>query len=234
METGSGEVGKTRIVTYKNNNYEYVLKSQKKDTKFTSQFTAEIQALLELQGTNLVPKIYDVWTCKTKGYIIMEKLYPCDISPQELYEKIREKLRILRDRGWLHVDTHDGNVMCTSSGEPVIIDFGYAVKRQKDGDNATYPEHPKSQDVKKGGWGVALPWKFLEVMQEVNFHESFNPYGSKYRNIKKYETKQNEKDYKNMQRKYKDAQKNLREEFNYRYAEDVLDQMSKYQQQYGT
>jgi hypothetical protein len=235
METGSGEVGKTRIVRYKTGNYEYVLKSQKKDTKFTSQFRAEIQALLELQGTDLVPKIYDVWTCNTMGYIIMEKLYNCDnIDPQELYEKIREKLRILRDRGWLHVDTHDGNVMCTSSGEPVIIDFGYAVKRKEGGDNATYPEHPKSQDVKKGGWGVALPWKFLEVMQEVNFHESFNPYGSKDKNIKKYHTRQNQKDYKNMQRKYKEAQQNLREEFKYRYAEDVLDQMSKYQQQYGT
>ena len=234
MMTGSGEVGKTRIVTYKSNKYEYVLKSQKKDTKFTSQFRAEIQALLELQGTNLVPKIYDVWTCKTKGYIIMEKLYPCDISPQELYEKIGEKLRILRDRGWLHVDTHDGNVMCTSSGEPVIIDFGYAVKRKEGGDNATYPEHPKSQDVNKGGWGVALPWKFLEVMQEVNFHESFNPYGSKDRNIRKYATRQNEKDYKNMQRKYKEAQQNLREQYNYRYEQDVLDQMSKYQRLYGT
>jgi len=234
IETGSGEVGKTRIVNYKKNNYEYVLKSQKKDTKFTSQFNAEIQALLELQGTNLVPKIYDVWTCRTKGYIIMEKLYPCDIHPQKLYEKIREKLRILRDRGWLHVDTHDGNVMCTSSGEPVIIDFGYAVKRKEGGDNATYPEHPKSQDVKKGGWGVHLPWKFLEVMQEVNFHESFNPYGSKNRGIKKHATKQNEKDYKNMQKKYKEAQQNLRDDFGYRYYEDILDQMSEQERLYGT
>jgi hypothetical protein len=38
-----------------------------------------------------------------------------------------------------------------------------------------------------------------------------------------------------MQIKYKDAQQNLRDNFGYRYSEDVLDQMSKkYQQLYGT
>ena len=163
----------------------------------------------------------------------MEKLYHCDhIHPQELYEKIREKLRIIRGRGFLHVDTHDGNVMCTGTGEPVIIDFGYAVSRKTGGDDATYPEHPKSQPVRKGGWGVALPWKFLEVMQEVNFHESFNPYGSKDRNIRKLATTQNIKDYKNMQQKYKDAQEKLRKENGYRFGV-FLDEMSNYEQLYG-
>jgi hypothetical protein len=234
IETGSGEAGKTRIVRHKNHGYNYVLKSQRRGGQFTSQFRAEIQALLELQGTDLVPKIYDVWTCRTMGYIIMEQLYNCDhIDKQELYQKVGKKLERLRDLGWLHVDTHDGNVMCTSSGEPVIIDFGYAVKRKAGGDNAVYPEHPKSQPINKNGWGVALPWKFLEVMQRVNFHESFNPYGSKDRNIKLQATKQNEIDYKNMQKKYKDAQQNLREEFNYRYAEDVLDEISNYKRLYG-
>ena len=233
--TGSGEVGETVIVTYKKNkknNYEYVLKSQKRDTKFKSEFRAEIQALIELQGTDLVPKIYDVWTCNTMGYIIMEKLYQCDhIHPQELYEKVGAKLRSLRARGWLHVDTHDGNVMCTDEGEPVIIDFGYAVKRKDGGDNETYPEHPKSLAVAKGGWGVALPWKFLEVMQEVNFHESFNPYGSKDRKIRRLATRQNEIDYKNMQKKYQDAQEKLRIENDYRHGV-MLDEMSKYERLY--
>jgi serine/threonine protein kinase len=232
--TGSGEAGETRLIRHKNYDYEYVLKSQKKDTKFTSQFRAEIQALLELQGTDLVPKIYDVWTCNTMGYIIMEKLYNCDnIDPQELYEKVGNKLERLRKLGWLHVDTHDGNVMCTSSGEPVIIDFGYAVKRKAGGDNATYPEHPKSQPIKKNGWGVDLPWKFLEVMQQVNFHESFNPYGSKDKSIKRQATVQNEIDYKNMQKKYKDAQQNLRQQFGYRYSEDKLDELSNQERLYG-
>ena len=234
IETGSGEVGKTRIIKHKKHDYSYVLKSQRRGGDFTSQFRAEIQALLELQGTDLVPKIYDVWTCKTRGHIIMEKLYNCnDIEPQELYNKIGNKLKRLRDLGWLHVDTHDGNVMCTDTGEPVIIDFGYAVKRKAGGDNEKYPEHPKSQPINKNGWGVALPWKFLEVMQQVNFHESFNPYGSKDKKIKQKATKQNEIDYKNMQKKYKDAQQNLRVEFGYRYAGDVLDEMSKQELQYG-
>ena len=70
-------------------------------------------------------------------------------------------------------------------------------------------------------------------MQQVNFHESFNPYGSKDRNIKRQATKQNEIDYKNMQKKYKDAQQNLRENFGYRYAEDVLDEISNYERIYG-
>jgi hypothetical protein len=218
IETGSGEVGKTRIVNHKDHDYSYVLKSQKKGGEFTSQFRAEIRALLELQGTDLVPKIYDVWTCNTRGYIIMEQLYNCDhIDPQILYKKVEKKLELLRQRGWLHVDTHDGNVMCTGKGEPVIIDFGYAVQRKAGGDSATYPEHPKSQPIRKNGWGVDLPWKFLEIMQQVNFHESFNPYGSKIRNIKQKATKQNKIDYINVQKKYIDAQQNLREEFGYRY-----------------
>jgi serine/threonine protein kinase len=214
------------MITHKNYNYSYILKSQKKDTKFSSQFSAELNALIELQGTNLVPKIYAAWTCKSKGFIIMEKLYSCDnINPQVLYTKIADKLKKIRDAGWLHVDTHDGNVMCTADGEPVIIDFGYAVKRKREGDIATYPEHPKSQSKAKGGWGVALPWKFLAVMQEVNFHESFNPYGSRIKRIKKHATRQNEIDYKKMQINYKEAQKKLRDENNYRGIEE-LDQMS--------
>ena len=234
IETGSGEVGKTRIVKHKNHDYSYVLKSQKRGGDFTSQFRAEIRALLELQGTDLVPKIYDVWTCNTRGYIIMEQLYNCDhIDPQKLYKKVGKKLELLRQRGWLHVDTHEGNVMCTGSGEPVIIDFGYAVQRKDGGDNAIYPEHPKSQPINKNGWGVALPWKFLEIMQQVNFHESFNPYGSKIRNIKEKATTQNKIDYKNMQKKYKDAQQNLREEFGYRYGGYFLDEMSKQVLQYS-
>ena len=164
----------------------------------------------------------------------MEKLYNCDmIDPQDLYEKIGKKLKRLGDLGWLHVDTHEGNVMCTSLGEPVIIDFGYAVRRKDGGDYETYPEHPASQPINKNGWGVPLPWKFLEVMQQVNFHESFNPYGSKNKDIRRKATKQNEIDYKNMQKKYKDAQQNLREKFGYRYAADVLDQMSKQELLYG-
>ena len=232
--TGSGEVGKTRIVKHKKHDYSYVLKSQKRGGEFTSQFRSEIRALLELQGTNLVPKIYDVWTCNTMGYIIMEQLYNCDhIDPQKLYKKVEKKLELLRQRGWLHVDTHDGNVMCTGTGEPVIIDFGYAVQRKPGGDNATYPEHPKSQPIDKNGWDVPLPWKFLEVMQQVNFHESFNPYGSKIRNIKQKATKQNKIDYINMQKKYKDAQQNLREQFGYRYGGYFLDEMSKQELQYS-
>ena len=230
-ETGSGEVGTTKIITHKKYHYDYVLKSQKKDAKFTSQFGAEIQALVSLQGTNLVPKIYDIWTCRTMGYIIMEQLYNCDdIDPQKLYKKIGEKLKLLREAGWLHVDTHDGNVMCTADGEPVIIDFGYAVRRKQGGDNATYSEHPKSQ--RRDGWGVPLPWKFLEVMQEVNFHESFNPYGSKDRRIRQLATKQNELDYKNMQKKYKEAQQKLAVENGYR-GEEFLDERSDYDRKFG-
>ena len=227
IETGSGEVGTTKMITHKNYNYSYILKSQKKNnSNYLSQFTAELNALIELQGTNLVPKIYAAWTCRTKGFIIMEKLYSCDnLNPQVLYTKIADKLKKIEAAGWLHVDTHDGNVMCTADGEPVIIDFGYAVKRKRAGDTATYPEHPKSQPKAKGGWGVPLPWKFLAVMQEVNFHESFNPYGSRNKRIKKQATKQNEIDYKKMQKNYKEAQIQLRYENGYRGIVE-LDQLS--------
>ena len=59
----------------------------------------------------------------------------------------------------------------------------------------------------------------------LNFHESFNPYGSRIKRIKKHATRQNEIDYKKMQINYKEAQKKLRDENNYRGIEE-LDQMS--------
>ena len=225
--TGSGAVGTTRIIKHKKHRFKYILKKQKRDNQYSSQFTSEIKALVALQGTNLVPKIYDAWTCGSWGYIIMERLYNCStVDPRQLYTKVGDKLKDLRKLGWLHVDTHDGNVMCTESKEPVIIDFGYAVERKDGGDNATYPKHPKSQPIKQEGWGVALPWKFLEVLQEVNFHESFNPYGSKFQKIKRTATREDITAYKNMQKRYKDAQKKLRDENGYRYRGIVLDQMS--------
>ena len=105
--------------------------------------------------------------------------------------------------------------MCTSDGRVVIIDFGYAVKRTEKGDEQTYPKHPKSQRT-QDAWGIPLSWKFLAVLQEVNFNESFNPYGSKDRNIKKYATKQNKIEYLNMEKNYKTARQNLLKEKNYR------------------
>jgi len=182
-----------------------------------------MRALIQLQSTGLVPKIYDCWTCKKKGYIIMEKLYNCEnIDPHYLFEKVKIALETIRQAGWLHVDTHDGNVMCTSDGKVVIIDFGYAVERGVKGDAETYGKHPKSQRT-KDGWGVPLTWKFLSVLQEVNLNESFNPYGSRDRKIRKSATIQDKREYLNMEQNYKNAKQNLKAKNRNRYG-DISDE----------
>ena len=69
----------------------------------------------------------------------------------------------MKEKGWLHVDTHPGNVMC-KNGKMIMIDFGWAVKKGK----KNYPDHPLSRRL-----GRPLSWKALEVVQELNTEKYF-------------------------------------------------------------
>ena len=127
---GKGMYGKTYIVCReKSTNCEYVLKIQKKNGLFYD----EVLALSELQETGVVPRLYAAWTCKSRGFIVMEKLETLEWTADNLhenFEKLKATVAAVHDQGWLHMDLHPGNVMKRKgTGEIVLLDFGMSVKR---------------------------------------------------------------------------------------------------------
>ena len=94
--------------------------------KYDKYAKAEIQAYLSLVGTNLTPKLYAAWICKGQAYIVIEKLVKC---PKISLTRLQTLLKKLENQGWLHVDVHSGNIMCTTKSRMVLIDFGWAVKK---------------------------------------------------------------------------------------------------------
>jgi predicted Ser/Thr protein kinase len=148
-------------------NCDYVLKTQKDD----QDFRIEVKALEDLQRTKIVPKLYAAWTCNGRGYLVIEKLNKCRLSGEELYEGVKSALTKIREAGWLHVDTHYGNIMCAKGKKVVIVDFGWAVKRGPGGDNQMYPDHPLAGPEK---YGKPVSWYFLEAAQWYNFNFDFN------------------------------------------------------------
>ena len=94
-------------------------------------FVSEVEALKELniKVPKCVPKMYGAWSCDNKGIIAMEMMYESKkLIP---LRKIQSLLKRLESVGWLHVDTHRGNVMVRKNGEPVLIDFGYSQNKNK-------------------------------------------------------------------------------------------------------
>jgi fructosamine-3-kinase len=179
-KVGKGEYGTVFLVSCQIENSEYALKIQKNDKSFLT----EVQALSELQKTNTVPKIFAAWTCKNQGFIIIEKLKEFQyskLSHDQIWRKVGESLEKIKNAGWLHIDTHDENVMCTMNGDIVIIDFGFGVKRTKIGDSQTYPNHQMSA---KNWYNFPLTWKFLESIQNYNYQTSFNPFYLSYDLVK--------------------------------------------------
>ena len=151
----------------KSGNCDYVLKSQKDD----DEFYIEVRAMNELQSTKVVPKIYAAWTCKGVGYIVMEKLEKCNIEQLDKWKQTKEILDKVLKAGWLHIDTHRHNIMCTDAGKKVVlIDFGWAVKKGPKGDKEKYPNHPLSKTN-----GCPVSWKYLKAVQFFNFENEYNP-----------------------------------------------------------
>ena len=135
---------------------EYAIKKQKYD----AAGKAEIEAYLSINKLNIAPKLYAAWVCRGQLYIVVEKLVKCKPTSAQLKPRIRRLLDKLEKHGWLHVDVHRGNVMCTDKGRTVLIDFGLAVQKGK----GPYANH------KKGA-----TYEILKKAQELNlknFHKS--------------------------------------------------------------
>jgi hypothetical protein len=129
---GSGRVGST-YTACSINNCNYVIKRQpierveanlRETSNYVefSSFKNEVNALIDLQDWVHAPKIYAAWTCNGDGYIVMEKLYMCDLTNR--YADVVNVIEDLFKRGRVHSDAHQANIMCRESGELVLIDYG--------------------------------------------------------------------------------------------------------------
>jgi len=185
-------------VTCKSDDCEYVIKIQDEN----KDYYAEIESLLSLQHTKVVPIVFAAWTCEKIGYFVIEKLYHCKYNDSIMWEQVGKQLDIIREAGYLHVDIHKKNVMCTKDGKVVIIDFGYAVKRTDQGDKQEYPENPISKAV-----GIPVTWKYLEILQKYNHNRYFNPaaIGIDFKSITAEHRSADEK----CEKEYRDAKENL-------------------------
>ena len=156
---------------------------------------------------NAVPTLYAAFTCNNVGYIIMNKMNKCfhaflshidtETENKKMYAmlccvySIQQKLILY---GWLHVDTHVGNIVCNKiRAEPILIDFGWAVynpdydTRNPDATysdfNKLYPEHPL---CKPSFYNTTLSWHFLDLIQLKNLVENYKMLVGKYIEPKLY------------------------------------------------
>lgn len=116
---GSGSVGSVYLTGEKS---PYVLKIQKDD----QEFRREVMILKKLVGWKHAPKIEAMWTCKGKGYIVMEKLEKIKYSKSESLKKIQQVLKQLHSKNITFPDCHSDNVMMRKDGTVVLIDFGWS------------------------------------------------------------------------------------------------------------
>ena len=144
-------------------------------------FYVEVKALQELQHTGVVPKIYAAWTCKQcnpqckhQGFFIMETLntlHQCGLTPGNTYKtsynfyEVRKALEKCKRAGWLHIDTHDGNVMCKGK-QIMLIDWGWGVKKGR----KSYPDHPLSKKA-----NYSFSYNEMQVVQNYNVDNYWNP-----------------------------------------------------------
>ena len=156
---GTGGSG-SAYITCKDMDCDYVIKVQEENEKYYT----EIDALLSLQHTKVVPKVFAAWTCKNFGYFVMEKLYPCEYDNKFMWKEVGKKLDIIKDQGYLHGDISRLNVMCNKDREVVLIDFGLAIKRTKQGDKEGY----------KTDYATLLTWEELAILQEQTLYDHFD------------------------------------------------------------
>lgn len=149
---GSGMYG-TVYRACKSGVCEYAIKKQ----KYNAEAKAEIQAYLSLDKLNVAPKLFAAWVCKGELYIVLEKMVKCKHQPGQLKLRVRKLLDKLEKHGWLHVDIHRGNVMCTKKGRTVLVDFGWAVEKGK----TSYANHE------------GKTYAMLKEIQERIFLDSF-------------------------------------------------------------
>jgi hypothetical protein len=136
----------------------YVLKQVQFRTGEDGTYDADADAFLnetcigiEMGNLGIAPRIYECWLCSDAkgneyGYYTMDKIdkiltneYPGNsrklkprqelrAAPREIQEKIVGLLEVMINTGYVHNDNHPGNIGIMEDGEPVLFDFGFAIK----------------------------------------------------------------------------------------------------------
>jgi len=121
---GGGVIGSTYVVC-KAGSCNYVLKIQRLSD---GDFRNEVFMLTLLQDKPYIPRIYDAWTCKGKGYLVLEKLSPrTSLSREEKYKQLKKIIKDLHSMKIILNDLKPDNVMY-KNGRVMLIDFGKILK----------------------------------------------------------------------------------------------------------
>ena len=106
---------------------------------------------IEMGELGIAPRIYECWLCSDAkgneyGYYTMDRIakiltneYPGNprklkegqhlrAAPRDIQQKIVGLLEVMINAGYVHNDNHPGNIGIMADGEPVLFDFGFALK----------------------------------------------------------------------------------------------------------
>lgn len=149
----NGSVYRACRINDKSEECQYVVKVQ----PHNYQAKQEVKAYTALAGKRIAPKLHAAWVCKGKLYLVLDMVDICTLSKKKVDTALKRLYRL----GWLHVDTHEGNVMCDARGNTVLIDFGWAVHKD---DMSAIENHPTR----------AGTFERLKAIQARNVQESFD------------------------------------------------------------
>lgn len=92
---------------------------------------SEIAVQRELSQDSLAPKVYNVWDAGESMYYSMQRMHPITDWHKAMPQLKEVVVKMLR-RGFVHNDLHQGNIMQTSKGKLLPIDFGLCRRIQTD------------------------------------------------------------------------------------------------------
>jgi tRNA A-37 threonylcarbamoyl transferase component Bud32 len=119
---GAGAVGSI-FTACDSDGCNYILKIQKDDDEFRN----EVKILAKIRGWKHAPKVFGIWTCKGKGYIVEEKLLDLKFPKVMTFFKVQRILTQLHKNYRIAFpDCHEGNIMMRADETVVLIDFGWA------------------------------------------------------------------------------------------------------------
>jgi len=170
-KAGKGAVGSVYHVCRDTNDCKYTMKVQDiSSEKNDMEFRNEVTILEKLQGWRGAPVLYAAWTCEDKGYYIMEildELDECSIPKDKIWANATHLLDELHELGYIHGDTHSGNVMCRKDGTLVFVDYGSAVHfPDRDAvltDNRIHIEGRKMKQIPGKGFVEVGPYSMYEL-----------------------------------------------------------------------
>lgn len=137
-ELGRGEQG----VVYELSDRQRVVKYTKfSDAKAKQQWEREVKYQEVLGRKGLAPRVHESGICNKKGVIVMDRIKGTlqgalggkgvcvHKATKKVQEAIVDILRRAIGMGYTHMDNHPDNIGILTDGTPILIDFGFTIKR---------------------------------------------------------------------------------------------------------